>query len=196
MRRAGFRLCAEQRRRCAAHSLNKHLVCWTVGWLRYTRCKGARGLQVWMVIITVDAEPRNQKGAAGHMTMANNNPQSHMLRSYHSEQTRSHQNSEVNLNWAASVLRTEMTWEPAVSNCFKPKLAGGKGGKGGGGKGGQRGARGPLRTPCCRVASRLSLQIFSVKQGRVSGRSHSSGVQVALPATRRKINHVNRTCCQ
>ena len=34
------------------------------------------------------------------------------------EQTRSHQNSEVNLNWAASVLRTEMTWEPAVSNCF------------------------------------------------------------------------------
>jgi hypothetical protein len=38
-----------------------------------------------------------------------------MLRSYHSEQTRSHQNSEVNLSWAASVLGTEMTWEPAVS---------------------------------------------------------------------------------
>ena len=38
-----------------------------------------------------------------------------MLRSYRSEQTRSHQNSEVNLSWAASVLGREITWEPAVS---------------------------------------------------------------------------------
>lgn len=38
-----------------------------------------------------------------------------MLRSYHPEQTRSHQNSEVNLDWAASVLGREITWEPAVS---------------------------------------------------------------------------------
>ena len=38
-----------------------------------------------------------------------------MLRSYHPEKTRSHQNSEVNLDWAASVLGREITWEPAVS---------------------------------------------------------------------------------
>ena len=47
-----------------------------------------------------------------------------VLRSYHSEQTRSHQNSEVNLNWAAPVLGREITWEPAVSQCLRNRPTG------------------------------------------------------------------------
>jgi hypothetical protein len=62
-------------------------------------------------------QPRKVRGSCPPEAQVYVQPQSStsMLRSYHSEQTRSHQNSEVNLNWAASVLGREITWEPAVS---------------------------------------------------------------------------------
>ncbi len=41
-----------------------------------------------------------------------------MLRSFHPEKTPSHQNWEVNLDWAVSVLGREITWEPTVTQCF------------------------------------------------------------------------------
>ena len=43
-----------------------------------------------------------------------------MLRSFHPEKTPSHQNWEVNLDWAVSVLGREITWEPTVTQCFAP----------------------------------------------------------------------------
>ncbi len=43
-----------------------------------------------------------------------------MLRSFHPEKTPSHQNGEVNLGWAVSVLGREITWEPTVTQCFCP----------------------------------------------------------------------------
>ena len=41
-----------------------------------------------------------------------------MLRSFHPEKTPSHQNWEVNLDWAVSVLGREITWEPTVTAVF------------------------------------------------------------------------------
>ena len=51
----------------------------------------------------------------GHRYMYPEKPPACMLRSYHPEKTRSHQNSEVNLDWATPVLGREITWEPVVS---------------------------------------------------------------------------------
>lgn len=41
-----------------------------------------------------------------------------MLRSYHHESTRSHQNSEVKRGWARLVLGWGITWEPRVLQCY------------------------------------------------------------------------------
>jgi hypothetical protein len=76
--------------------INELRACHDVWWCGTRHCVSTQHLQ-----------PQPQLGAFASLHG--------MLRSYHPEKTRSHQNSEVNLDWAASVLGREITWEPAVS---------------------------------------------------------------------------------
>ncbi len=84
-----------------------------------------------------------------------------MLRSFHPEKTPSHQNWEVNLDWAVSVLGREITWEPTVTQCFCPN--GQRAGLPACGEGGGR---------RCHATHRLACDVRSAGAGAVTQHRH------------------------